>query len=156
MNVYLIRHAHAGDRGDGPGDIHRPLSDKGHRRAAELAAMLSGASITRILSSPAARCSQTVQPLADTVGVEVEEHPALWEGAPVDEVLALLDGCDHGNVVVCSHGDIIPGLVDRVAADGAAISGRGCQKGSVWVLERSAGSWLSARYLDRKVTALSA
>ena len=46
MNVYLIRHAHAGDRGSGPRDKYRPLSDKGHRRAAELADMLGGVGIT--------------------------------------------------------------------------------------------------------------
>ena len=92
MNVYLIRHAQAGDRGHGPRDKYRPLSDKGQRRAAELATMLGDAPISRIVSSPATRCTQTVQPLADALGLEVVEHDDLWEGSSIDDVLAVLQG----------------------------------------------------------------
>jgi 8-oxo-dGTP diphosphatase len=154
MNVYLIRHAHAGDRGSGPRDIDRPLSDKGSKRAKELATMFDGASVTRIASSPATRCAQTVQPLAEALGLEIEETPTLWEGSSVEEVLAGLHAPGGGDLVACTHGDIIPELVERVAAEGAVISGRGCEKGSVWVLERRDGAWVQARYVSKKSTAL--
>lgn len=154
MNVYLIRHAQAGDRGHGPRDMYRPLSDKGGRRAAELAQLLAGAGITRVLSSPATRCTQTVQPLAAALGLEVEEHPVLWEGSDLDDVLALLEEPADGDVVACSHGDIIPELVERLAAGGATVQGRGCEKGSIWVLERDGGTWRSARYLSRSASAV--
>jgi phosphohistidine phosphatase SixA len=156
MNVYMIRHAQAGDRDDGPRDIYRPLSDKGRRRAGELAEMLSGVGITRILSSPATRCTQTVQPLAEALGLEVEEHAALWEGSDLDEVIAALDVPTDGDLVACSHGDIIPELIERLAAEGATVQGRGCEKGSLWILERDGDTWLSARYLNRSTTALNA
>ena len=155
MNVFLIRHAHAGDRGNGPRDIERPLSDKGRKRAEELATMFDSASVTRIVSSPATRCAQTVEPLAAALGLEVEQVPALWEGTSIDEVLAELHAPGGGDLVACSHGDIIPELIERVTAEGATIAGRGCEKGSVWVLERRDGEWVTARYVNKKSTALS-
>lgn len=114
--------------------------------------MLAGRPITRILSSPATRCVQTVEPLARALGLEVEEIPALGEGSDGDEVADLLARSDGagGAVVACSHGDLIPELIDTLAARGAAISGRGCEKGSVWVLEGEGGQWLRARYVSKK------
>lgn len=156
MNVYLIRHAHAGDRGTGPGDAHRPLSPKGERRAAELAAMLAGSAVTRIVSSPATRCTQTVAPLAAALGLEVEERDELFEGGSPAAVRSLLDDHPAGDLVVCSHGDIIPELVERLAVDGTSVRGRGCEKGSIWLLERDGRRWVQARYVSKKATALTA
>lgn len=155
MNVYLIRHAHAGDRGSGPRDIDRPLSEQGHRRALELAEMLSGEAITRILSSPATRCTQTVEPLAQALGLPVEEHHDLWEGSRSHDVAALLAAHRDGDLVACSHGDVIPEVIEQLAAAGVAVHGRGCEKGSLWLLERDGDGWMAARYISRKATALT-
>jgi broad specificity phosphatase PhoE len=154
MNVYLIRHAHAGARGDGPRDVYRPLSPKGHQRAADLAAMLAGTAVTRIVSSPATRCTQTVEPLARRLGLEVDEHPDLWEGSELGDVLAVLCGHQGGDLVACSHGDVIPDVLDHLAAAGVDLQGRGCEKGSLWVLERYDGEWVRGRYVGRSVTGL--
>jgi 8-oxo-dGTP diphosphatase len=154
MEVYLIRHAQAGQRGDGFDDHYRPLSAKGRRRARELAWMLAPVGITRVLSSPATRCTQTVAPLALALGLEVEERDELCEGADVGDVLALL-GADHaGPVAACSHGDVIPEVIEALAAAGTPIRGDRCEKGSVWVLVRDGARWVDAHYVPKAATAL--
>lgn len=149
MRVLLVRHAQAGERTAGHHDIYRPLSPVGHRRAQALTSMLEMAEPTRILSSPATRCVQTVEPLAAAVGLEVETNPDLWEGTMTNHVLALLTQYSEGTTVACSHGDIIPSVVEAMAADGATITGRGCEKGSVWLAEYEGERWTRAVYLDR-------
>lgn len=138
MVLHLVRHADAGDRGawTGPED-ERPLSARGRRRAEELVVELGGAERLRVLSSPALRCIETVEPLADAAGVAVEVHPALAEGAPLEAAWALLEalaGEAVGDVVACSHGDVIPDVLERLSRRGVALtgSGRGVAKGSVW------------------------
>ncbi len=149
MRLFLIRHAHAGDRTMGSRDLYRPLSDDGHDRADELARLLSDCGATRILASPATRCVQTVEPLAKVLGLKVEEQPDLWEGTPTSHVLALLENQEPEAVVACSHGDVIPHVIEMLADSGTAISGRGCEKGSIWLLDHDGNSWAKATYLDR-------
>jgi phosphohistidine phosphatase SixA len=155
MYVYLIRHAHAGSRVDGTRDLYRPLSDKGQLRAGELASMLAGKPITRILSSPATRCTQTVGPLAAATGIEVEEFRELWEGSGIDDVLLLMEQHTTGDLVVCSHGDIIPELIDWLGNSGTEVRGHGCEKGSVWILERVKNDWVSAHRVKKKATSIA-
>ena len=154
MRLYLIRHAQAGERSAGHRDIYRPLSPKGHTRAQSIADLLADASITRVLSSPAIRCVQTVEPLANRLDLNIEEHPDLWEGSLIPHVLALLLQYQLPAVAACSHGDIIPAVIEAIAADGANVSGRGCEKGSVWVADHDGQSWTRAFYLDRSHTQL--
>ena len=116
--------------------------------------MLADRPITRVLSSPATRCTQTVEPLARGLGLEVEEAAALAEGSSWDEVVELLARDQDGEVVACSHGDVIPELIDGLAAQGVAVSGRGCEKGSIWVLEGDGRQWLRARYVSKKAVGL--
>jgi 8-oxo-dGTP diphosphatase len=154
MRLFLIRHAQAGDRISGQRDLYRPLTPKGHRRAQELAEMLSEQGITHVMTSPAIRCVQTVAPLAYALGVEAEEHSELWEGTPAATVLSLLENHQGAALAVCSHGDVIPDVIDALAKAGVPISGRGCEKGSVWVLDHNGRTWTSASYFDRSHTRL--
>ena len=79
--LLLIRHAHAGDRARWRGpDDQRPLSEKGWRQARGLVPLLSDDGLARIRSSPSLRCVQTVLPLAEARGLQVEEDPRLHEG----------------------------------------------------------------------------
>lgn len=149
MRLYLIRHAHAGQRTPDPRDIYRPLSTKGHDRAHQIAGLLGSVGVGSILSSPATRCVQTVEPLAAQLDLEVEEHPDLWEGTPIPHVLSLLVSQQAPVVAACSHGDVIPDVIEAVAGSGAAISGRGWAKGSVWVLDHDGQAWTRATYVDR-------
>jgi 8-oxo-dGTP diphosphatase len=137
--LYFVRHAKAGERSrwSGP-DEERPLSKNGREQARGLAATLGQAPVTRILSSPYVRCVQTVEPLAEEVGVPVEADDSLAEGMPFEPVLKLLTVLpDHA--VLCSHGDLIPDVVDALMRRGMRVVGEpDWRKGAHWVLERDA------------------
>jgi len=105
--------------------------------ATAIDAALRDRPIGRVVSSPALRCQQTVGPLVHHLGTTLELHEALAEGARVQHALALLDECiaQGTDAVLCSHGDVIPQLLDALAARGVAMAGeRECKKGSVWDL----------------------
>ncbi len=153
--MYLIRHAHAGSRFAGGRDLYRPLSERGRERAEEIAELLEGVGIERVVASPATRCVQTVEPLAARLGLDVVEQPDLWEGSPVAHVLALFEQHrDHRAIVACSHGDVIPDAIEALSRTGTAITGRGCEKGSVWVLDHDGERWATARYLPASMPSL--
>ncbi len=151
MAVYVVRHADAGDRSAWRGpDERRLLSKKGVRQAERLAETLAGKDVHRILSSPYARCVQTVAPLAERLGLTVESHDALAEGASEAEVVELVRKMAAENPVLCTHGDVIPNLLDSLARrDGLRLPPRyPCAKGSVWVLEQDAdGRFVAGTYL---------
>ena len=151
MAVHLIRHADAGHRGSWGGpDGERPLSVRGRAQAAALADELSPAAPRRILSSPLVRCVETVQPLADALELVVEPHPALAEGARREDTWALLEAlAGDEDAVLCSHGDVIPPLLDRLQRRGIPVQGAGrhVAKGSVWTVEAGPGGHLTAARL---------
>jgi broad specificity phosphatase PhoE len=76
--LIVVRHAEAGIKGswDGP-DLRRPLSAEGRDQAEGLVVRLDDYPVERILSSPATRCLQTVEPLARDRLLQVEEVAAL-------------------------------------------------------------------------------
>lgn len=152
MNLYLVRHAKAGDRRrwDGPGpDRDRPLSPKGRAQAEGLASLLAGRGIERVLSSPHARCVQTVEPLAAVLGLTVEEDDALEEGAHTAPAVDLLRSLGTRNSAVCSHGDVIPAVLERLAADDGLDlpDAYPVAKGSTWELSITGRRFDGARYL---------
>lgn len=141
--LYLVRHAKAGTRSDDGFDAERPLSNKGNRQALALADRLTplieaAPTGRQLLSSPAARCVQTLAPLAARLAAAIETNVAFAEGAGFDDAIAVLSQLVDGSVV-CSHGDVIPETI-------AALERRGClianqpdwRKASVWVLRRDA------------------
>ncbi len=147
MQLYMVRHANAGQRRQDGRDLYRPLSNDGRRRADELVEVFAGCAIDRLLSSPATRCAQTLGPLAGDRRLEVVECAELWEGTDVDDVLAAMEQIGTESVVACSHGDVIPAMIDVLSGRGMPVSGRGCELGSIWVLEFDGGAWRSGRYV---------
>lgn len=146
MDVYLVRHAKAGSRSRYEGDdTERPLSDKGRAQAEALAARLATAGVTALLSSPYARCMQTLEPLSAELGLPIEPTDSLAEGAGPDAALALIESTD-APIVLCSHGDVIGDVVNRLARRGVPVCGDGLEKGSVWVLTVENGETTAARY----------
>jgi 8-oxo-dGTP diphosphatase len=140
--VHLIRHAHAGDRAAWSGDdSQRPLSPKGWRQAEGIAEFLANEGIRRVLSSPSLRCVQTVEPLAARLGLDVEVDDALLEGSDPAETLEMLEAVTTQDVVAaCTHGDIIPGVLDLLRARGVTLDGPATwPKASTWVLSAGPG-----------------
>lgn len=150
MIISLVRHAKAGSRKAWTApDIERPLDPKGRDQAAMIDAALRTRDIARVLSSPALRCQQTVGPLVHHLGVPLELHEALAEGAPVEHALALLEECIAGgrDAVLCSHGDVIPLTLDALAARGVPLPRRReTRKGSIWDLHVRDGRIERAAY----------
>lgn len=103
----------------------------------------------RVLSSPFVRCVQTVQPLAEAVGLAVEESVELAEGYAAD-AWALVQQLAAVDAALCTHGDIIPALLDNVDRGGATITDqRQWAKGSTWVLHAAGDSFTRAAYVPR-------
>lgn len=149
--VYVVRHAHAGSRAAWAGaDDDRPLTRRGRREAAALAAQLVDGGIGRLVSSPAARCIQTLEPLADGLGLHIDADPRLLEGAGGGDILGLAaelrDG--HRAAVICSHGDVIPELLRLLKAGRTRFTDPFVwPKASTWVLTCVGDRWTRARYL---------
>ncbi len=148
--MLLVRHAAAGDRAQWSGPDHlRPLSGKGLRQATALVDLLSAFGVDRILSSAYIRCEQTVEPLAHRLGIEVEFADELLEGSGARAV-ELMQSLAGSNVVLCSHGDVIPACLEKLAGMGARIESNGrleCKKASVWALNIDGGRFDEAHYL---------
>jgi len=149
--IYVVRHAEADPRNDFNGDdIDRPLTNSGREQAAALAERLAAVSPTIIVSSPYKRCVETVEPLAASIDLEVRTDARLAEFAnanvrPDASLLDLLHSLPD-RAVVCSHGDVIPAIVESLAGAGMRINGTAeWGKGSVWVLERDDNRFVSGR-----------
>ena len=155
MPLLLVRHAKAGNRQDWPGDDRfRPLSPAGARQAEELARRLLPYGPVRVLSSSYVRCRETVQPLAALAGVTVEDLPELEEGRSKDTISLIrklaIDADGSGRAfVLCSHGDVIPEVLDHFALEDDLDLGPAprCAKGSTWVLEADGTRMVTACYL---------
>lgn len=149
--IVLVRHAKAGKRSDWRGhDAERPLDDAGRAQAEELVQFLSAFGPDRVVSANLARCTQTVQPLADALGLNVAIDKAFsdhgFADSPSGSETALLSLAKPGKVtVVSSQGEAIPALVDRVAR---GVRSTDTRKGAAWVLSVVDGTVVSADYYD--------
>ena len=123
MPLLLVRHASAGDRAQWVGDDRkRPLDKRGRKRAHELVAQLAPYPVEAILSSPARRCVETVEPLARARGLEIELHPQLTEELESTEGVALVRSLVGRDVIVCGHGGLEHALPDpRVFKKGSVL-----------------------------------
>jgi broad specificity phosphatase PhoE len=146
---YLIRHAKAGSRRTWRGgDDQRPLSPLGCEQADALVATFAGLPIEAIVSSPSLRCIQTVEPLARARGLGVDVDPKLAEGADPRAALRLAEQLAERPVVLCSHGDVIQGVLQELEDAGLSLGpNHKIQKGSNWVLLRAKDRWTEARYI---------
>lgn len=147
--LHLVRHASAGDRHAWRGDDSaRPLDAVGHAQAEAIAAALVAASVARILSSPSVRCIQTIEPLAAKLGLDIEISAELAEGADGRRTEALVDQLcgQSGDSVLCSHGDVIPEVLWRLAHRGIDVNPSRCKKASIWELHVIDGAVSHAAY----------
>ncbi|MFT3852547.1 MAG: phosphoglycerate mutase family protein [Ilumatobacteraceae bacterium] len=145
--LYLVRHAKAGSRADWTDDdALRPLTKSGQRQATAIARRLAKRGATTLVSSPYVRCVQTLEPLAHLLSERVGTDERLAEGSSFPAVLELCAELPDG-AVMCSHGDVIPDLIDALVRRGCELtSPPDWRKGSTWVLRRDPdGTFTSAK-----------
>lgn len=131
-------------------DRLRPLSDRGLAQAKSLAKKLAPYEPVRILTSPAVRCRQTVEPLADAFSLDVTDDDRLFEGPTRRAVSSLVDDAERKmTLVFCSHGDVIPALLHELIDRGMTHDDRLIwQKSSTWTVEYSKKhGWGAAHYV---------
>ena len=134
--VLLLRHAYAGRRSSWTGnDRKRPLSVRGKEQALQIADSYADLGVSRIVSSPYDRCVQTVEPMAEAIGIEIETHEALADGADVAETAKLLRKLAKKQSVAVTHGDNIFDVLAYLSDRGMTIPPIvNAKKGSTWVL----------------------
>lgn len=147
MTVYLVRHASAGKRGTGCDDLARRLDESGRAQAQRLVQTCADADIASVWSSQAVRCVETVEPLASAHDLPVERHPDLFEGTSAHAALDLILASVDTNAVFCSHGDVIPGVLQLLVNRGLEVgTARGFAKGSVWIIESDGERFVTGTY----------
>jgi 8-oxo-(d)GTP phosphatase len=145
--VYLVRHAKAGTRDTWQADDDlRPLTRNGRRQAERLRTHLGLRHLRHVLSSPAVRCVQTVEPLATELELGIEDVGDLGEGTPEERTMRVVRSV-AGPSVACTHGDVVGGIVESVAKAHPIEGGVAWKKGSTWILERDGGDVVRARYV---------
>lgn len=115
--VIVLRHAKAVPPAswDGP-DATRPLLHRGLDQAASIAPAIAAWRPARVLSSPAARCLATVEPLAALTGVPVKQVVGISQDAYEDGKAAAAKTiakriAKRESVVLCTHGPLLPELI---------------------------------------------
>ena len=106
--IVVVRHAEKGV--DDPADPS--LSEKGVQRALDLARVLGSAGVTHLFASEYQRTRQTLLPLTQKAGVDVQVVPAR---DPKALLSALANLPRHAVAVVAGHSNTVPGLVAALA-----------------------------------------
>jgi len=137
-HVVVVRHACAGDKQTWAGDdADRPLDDGGVEQSLALVDALAGSGVQRLMASPTARCTQTLQPLAGRMHVPIERSELL---RPDGSIVSLLEGrwASLAGAVMCTHGELMLPLLADLRERGARIvaerldEGWLLMKGSLW------------------------
>jgi phosphohistidine phosphatase len=107
VELYLLRHADAGDPMAWPGDdAERPLSPKGKRQARRLGSLLAdiGWKPDVILTSPKVRAAQTARLVGQAVEVKPADEARLASSFDVGDIQAMLGSHpDAKRVVLVGH-----------------------------------------------------
>ncbi len=158
--LYLVRHARAEnrERWNEP-DAERPLTRRGLEQSRVIAGHLGDLGerpLSRVLSSPAVRCRQTVAPLAAAGGLEVIETRWLDEGSEpsyaFEQLRKLAVRLDPpsgvgGPVAACTHGDVIWGILEQLHELGIDLGPQPeAPKGGVWIFALTPAGVSSATF----------
>ena len=128
--LYLVRHADAGDPSEWTGpDAERPLSSKGVKQAARLAATLLAAEtqIDSIRHSPARRCAETATVLSAVLEVESAADERLGSGPTLSDLDRMFNRKGVKRLALVGHE---PSL-SRLVAELTGTSGIAVEKGAL-------------------------
>jgi 8-oxo-dGTP diphosphatase len=160
QSVLIVRHGSAGSKSRFSGDDKiRPLDKKGRAQAEALVAQLSAFGPTDVYAADRLRCHQTVEPLAEELGVTINNEPTLTEEAYADNpkrgrrrVLQIAGS--HRTPVICTQGKVIPDLIAWwCERDGVRPDKSRNQKGSTWVLSLAEGRLIAADHIGSALAA---
>ena len=127
-------------------DANRRLSARGRTQADALVEQFRNASVATIVSSPYARCIETVEPLAAQLGICVAVDEQLGEGSGPTPTLARIEAMTE-TLLLCSHGDVIGDVMHTLARRGVDLDDDRLAKASTWELTVVAGEITAARYV---------
>jgi exopolyphosphatase/guanosine-5'-triphosphate,3'-diphosphate pyrophosphatase len=130
VRVRLVRHGRAekGARWDGP-DALRPLAPDGLRHARRIGASIARSRPDRLLSSPFLRCRQTLEPLAQRLGLAVETRDWLSKGEDPRKIADLLRRERGANLVCCTHTELLAEIEEEL--DELGIEARTIERGAM-------------------------
>ncbi|MDJ0923052.1 MAG: NUDIX hydrolase [Acidimicrobiia bacterium] len=151
--LYVVRNGNAGVRSKAKGpDKKRPLTGKGREQANQLAEFMARHPVSKIVSSPALRCVQTVEPLAAQLGIDVETSKKLKENMTADDIRKYLKSIGSGAVVLATHENWVRSLIRDL--DSRKVPLRGSRKwprASIWVLDLFDGKARAGYYAGKGV-----
>ncbi len=140
--LIIIRHAHAHSRKDWQEDDSiRPLESTGKDEAERLVPVLQAYGITRVISSDAVRCVDTMVPFVKAAGARLKLDPAISEdgyevAAMRKRVTSALSSSKR--IAICSHRPVLPDVFDALGIDPVSL-----KPGGLVVVHRKAGSVVS-------------
>jgi 8-oxo-dGTP diphosphatase len=158
--VLVVRHGTAGRKSRFKGDdTKRPLDKKGRAQAEALVPQLLAFGPSDVYAADRLRCQQTVEPLAEELGVTVHNEPTLTEESYAkspkrarNRMLRIAE--QDGTPVICTQGKVIPDLIDWwCERDGIRPDKARNHKGSTWVLSLSAGRLVAADHIGGALAA---
>ena len=152
--VLIVRHGTAGSKSRYKGDDRkRPLDKRGRAQAESLVGQLLAFGASELYAADRVRCHQTLEPLAEELGVTIHNEPALTEEAYSDNrktarhrILEIASA--GGTPVICTQGKVIPDLIawwcerDKVRPDKSRN-----RKGSTWVMSMADGNLVAADHI---------
>jgi 8-oxo-dGTP diphosphatase len=118
--LVVVRHGKAEPRGPRwSDDLRRPLTSAGTERAGDLVPLLDAYGVQRVVSSPAVRCSQTVEPYARSISTFLEIDDRLSEQTRAAHVQRSIDTLMDRKkpVVLCTHRPTLPWVLEAIGVD---------------------------------------
>jgi len=116
-----VRHGKAAAPSEGSGpDATRPLVGRGEKQAASSASGIAAFRPQKLISSTAARCRATIQPVSVLLGLRVSESDRIsqdaWENGEADVAHVVAKRITkRKTAVLCSHGPVLPEIIRQLA-----------------------------------------
>ena len=154
QTVLIVRHGTAGSKSRYKGDDRkRPLDKHGRAQAESLVGVLLAFGANTVYAADRVRCHQTVEPLAEELGIAIHSEPLLTEEeypenrkAARHRVLEIASS--GGTPVICTQGKVIPDLIAWwCERDGVRPDKSRNRKGSAWVMSLADGRLVAADHI---------
>lgn len=118
--IIALRHGKAVPAGSWSGpDSSRPLEQVGIEQARAAARAIAAYRPAKLISSTAARCVSTIEPVARLTGLDVKATAAIsqdaFEDGEADVTRLIAKRIARGlSAVLCSHGPVLPVILDEI------------------------------------------